>query len=177
MNWFATHSAGILRGSLSAAPDTIQIIWVKFMAMANEAKNPESGRLEFAKGQPYSMDYIAMICRKPVQDVEAALASFRTDLSQDGTPRVTVEPDGTVVLNNWAKYQDRNKPKSKSNVDTSTGEIKDERITLDSEHKEKQGQVMAYKLAKKYPDDAEKGLKAVEFENHIKDGIKDAINS
>jgi len=102
------RGADILRGSLSGADDTTQLIWIKYMAMANEAKNPDSGRLEFAKGQPYPIEYIAMVCRKSVRAVLKAEAQFRTDMNKDGiTPRVLIEPDGTRVLSNWATYQRR----------------------------------------------------------------------
>ena len=115
MDWFAAHCAGILRGSLSRANDNIQLIWIKLMAMANEAKDPLSGRLEFAKGQPYDLTYISTICGKSITEIRAALHSFINDVSSDGTPRVTVEEDGTVILNNWTKYQPRDRGKIKNN--------------------------------------------------------------
>jgi hypothetical protein len=122
MEWFATHSAGILRGSLSNADDKIQLLWIKFMAMANEAKDPVSGRLEFSKGQPYDLVYIAAICRKSVDDIKEAIEDFKKDISKDGTPRVTIEIDGTVVLNNWARYQPRERSKVRDN-DNGKGEL------------------------------------------------------
>lgn len=173
MDWFATHSAGILRGSLSNADDKVQLIWIKFMAMANEAKDPISGRLEFAKGQPYPLDYIAAICRKPVEDIKEAINEFKNDISKDHiTPRIIVENDGTIVLSNWSRYQPKDRGKLRPTVDKETGEIKITLTPLDNEHKEKQNQVIAYKMAQKYPEDAKAGLTAAKFETHIKDKVK-----
>lgn len=108
MEWFAAHSAGILRGSMVNTDDTTQLVWIKYMAMANEAKDPNSGRLEFAQGQPYPIEYIAMICRKTVGEVLEAEEHFKADLNKDGyTPRIVIELDGTRVLSNWKHYQSR----------------------------------------------------------------------
>jgi hypothetical protein len=108
MEWFATYSSGILRGSMVNTDDTTQLIWIKYMAMANEAKDPDSGRLEFTKGQPYSIEYIATICLKPVDIILTAEDFFKTDMNKDGvTPRLLIEDDGTRVLTNWRFYQRR----------------------------------------------------------------------
>jgi hypothetical protein len=172
MDWFATHSAGILRGSLSKAPDLIQLIWIKLMAMANEAKDPLSGRLEFAKGQPYDRPYIATICMKPEAELDAALEEFQKDISSDGkTPRITIEPDGTIVLNNWTKYQ----PKQRGQVKKpSIGEepktvLKQSKTVWDAEHKENMEKAMVFKGTQKHPESAKAALEIVESEKRMKE--------
>ena len=109
MEWFAVQSSGILRGSLCNADDTVQLIWVKYMAMANEAHNPDNGRLEFKKGDPYPVDYLATQCRKTAEEVVKAEKEFMADLNRsDGvTPRLIIEPDGTRILSNWGRKQGR----------------------------------------------------------------------
>lgn len=109
MEWFAVYSSGILRGSMCNADDTTQIIWVKYLAMANEAHDPNSGRLEFKKGDPYPIEYIATQCRKTVDDIIKAEHEFMADINKsDGlTPRLIIEPDGTRVLSNWSIKQNR----------------------------------------------------------------------
>lgn len=142
MDWFATHSAGILRGSLSNADDKIQLIWIKFMAMANEAKDPISGRLEFAKGQPYPLDYIAAICRKPIEDIKEAIAEFQNDISKDGhTPRIVIESDGTIVLSNWGRYQPLRR-----------GRIKDEKPKMPTGDQNAKEKAIAYSMLNRHPD-------------------------
>jgi hypothetical protein len=113
VEWFAVQSSGILRGTMSNSDDTTQIIWVKYLAMANEAHDPFSGRLEFAKGDPYTIEYLAMQCRKSVQEVLAAEKLFMLDLNKsDGsTPRLMIEQDGTRVLSNWHDKQNRKEGK------------------------------------------------------------------
>lgn len=175
MDWFATHSAGILRGSLCEAEDTTQLIWIKFMAMANEAKDPFSGRLEFAKGHPYDKTYLATLCRKTEGDIELALYAFERDISPDGTARITIEADGTVVLNNWGKYQPKYRGKVKpSNDGSKADEANPEgQVAWDDEHKEARDKAMAYKGGYKQPESAQAGIQARAFEDTVDEGIKD----
>ena len=171
MDWFAAHSTGILRGSLSEAPDTTQLIWIKLMAMANEAKDPFSGRLEFAKGKPYSRAYIAMMCRKTEVELDIALTEFQADISDDGVPRITIEPDGTIVLNNWSKYQPKYRGKLKPSDDGSkpTEGTPQGQVPWDAEHKEAKDKAMAYKGGYNQPKSAKAGATAREFEDTIKE--------
>jgi hypothetical protein len=171
MDWFATWSAGILRGSLSEAPDSIQLIWLKLMAMANEAKDPLSGRLEFAKGKPYSLDYIATICLKPIGELETALEEFQKDISKDGTPRITIEPDGTVVLNNWARHQpkQRGQTKQSGNGEKPKSVVEQSKTIWDAEHRENIEKAMVFKGAQKHPKSAKAGIEVAETEKRMKE--------
>jgi len=113
MDWFRAYSPGILRGSLSNADDNTQIVWIKYMALANEAKDPYSGRLQFGPGQPYSVEYIANLLRKPVPLILEAEQHFLNDLNEDHqTPRLVIDEDGTRILTNWVPYQSRKARKS-----------------------------------------------------------------
>jgi hypothetical protein len=167
MEWFAAYSSGILRGSMSNADDTTQIIWIKYMAMANEAHDPYSGRLEFKKGDPYPIDYLAMQCRKNRDEILLAEKEFMADINKsDGvTPRLTIEPDGTRVLSNWINKQNRKDTKPKSLV-KATDPQSEAPLTLD-EKKQKQ-EIAATELAYKFPDRAKKGIERRDFDNSIK---------
>lgn len=123
MKWYAAYSTGILRGSLCQASDPIQLIWIKLMAMANEAKDPDSGRLEFARGQPYSIAYIAAAFFKTEAEIELALEAYQKDFT-DGVPRITIEADGTIVLNNWVTYQNRTEQKGREDGGKPTSNAK-----------------------------------------------------
>jgi hypothetical protein len=105
MDWFRAYSLGILRGSLSDASDEIQIIWIKILAMESETKNRD-GCLRFCEGKPYTDEYIATICLKPVEAIKYAIAAFEKDIDkQTKLPRVSREPDGSLRLNKWLIYQ------------------------------------------------------------------------
>lgn len=168
MEWFATYSSGILRGSMVNADDTTQLIWIKYMAMANEAKDADSGRLEFAKGQPYPIDYIATICRKTVPEVLIAEEYFKADMNKDSvTPRLLIEEDGTRVLTNWRHYQKRRDGKRVAPmIDTTKLNEAKPPLTID-ERKQKQ-EIAATELAYKYPERAKSGVQRREFDDSLK---------
>lgn len=105
MDWFRAYSSGILRGSLSDASDEIQIIWIKILAMESETKNRD-GCLRFCEGKPYTDEYIATICLKPVEAIKYAISVFEKDIDkQTKLPRVSREADGSLHLNKWLIYQ------------------------------------------------------------------------
>jgi RNase P subunit RPR2 len=105
MDWFRAYSSGILRGSLSDASDEIQIIWIKFLAIESETKNRDSC-LRFCEGKPYSDEYIATLCLKPVEAIHYAITVFEHDIDKKtGLPRVSRESDGSLKLNKWLIYQ------------------------------------------------------------------------
>lgn len=168
MDWFSIHTSGILRGSLSNADDTVQLIWIKLMCMANEAKNPATGRLEFAPGQPYPISYISTICRKTEEEIKNALEMFKLDISIDGTPRISIDTDGTICLNNWVMYQKRFQHKDKDDNHN--------KPIMDKEHKDMQDKANAFKLAQKHPEDAKAGLEQKEFEDKIKNKTLFTLN-
>jgi hypothetical protein len=161
MEWFVAHSAGILRGSMVNADDTTQLIWIKYMAMANEAKDPDSGRLEFAKGQPYPIEYIAMICRKTVDEVLLAEEHFMADLNRDGvTPRVMIEEDGTRVLSNWKHYQRRRDGKRTPDP----AELIPTPAPLTNAERKAKQEVAAIELGYKFPEKAQQGIDRKQFD-------------
>lgn len=105
MDWFKVYSRGILRGSLSQSSDIIQLIWIKLLALENETKF-RNGRLEYIAGKPYSLDYIAMNCGIDKGLLEGILEEYKEDINpENGTSRITIDDDGTIILNNWEKYQ------------------------------------------------------------------------
>ena len=105
MDWFRAYSSGILRGSLSDASDEIQIIWIKLLAIESETKNRD-GCLRFCEGKPYTDDYIATLCLKPVEAIHYAVAAFEKDIDRKTKlPRVSREQDGSLKLNKWLIYQ------------------------------------------------------------------------
>ena len=103
MDWLKLHTTGILRGSLSASPNTVQLIWVKMLAMAGETRNRD-GYLRLKEGEPYSMDYIATVCKVSVADLMDALTEFLDDV-RDGHPRIEFADDGSIQIMNWESYQ------------------------------------------------------------------------
>lgn len=172
MEWFATYSAGILRGSLSDADDTIQLIWIKLMAMANEAKNPDSGRLEFAPGKPYPLSYIATICMKTEGELRSAIDEFKADISLDGTPRVAIDTDGTLVLNNWGRHQCRAGRVVKKKDNHNSPEDNKKLHPNDEESRKLRAKSMTRSLSYQNPEDAGIGKSAREFDDHIDALIK-----
>ena len=104
MEWFKLWSTGILRGSLSNSDDSTQLIWIKMLSMANETKG-RNGRLEFAKGKPMPDDYITSYLRTTPDKFNKAIEQFKNELDNNGTPRITIEDDGTIVINKWSYYQ------------------------------------------------------------------------
>lgn len=105
MDWFRAYSSGILRGSLSDASDEIQLIWIKLLAIESETKNRD-GCLRFCEGKPYTDEYIATVCLKPVEAIKYAISAFEKDIDkQTKLPRVSRESDGSLRLNKWLIYQ------------------------------------------------------------------------
>lgn len=104
MDWFKVHSAGILRGSLAGSSHTIQIVWIKLLAIVNESRTRD-GWLHFAPGQPMPHEFIATNCRVSVQELEEALQAFQNDKDNGGRPRIEITPDGDIYLKNWEQYQ------------------------------------------------------------------------
>lgn len=104
MDWLKLNSKGILRGSMAASDNVTQLIWIKFLAMANETRDRD-GYLRYAPGHPYSIEYIAEVCHVGVNEVQIAVDDFMDDV-RDGMPRVEYTDDGSLKLNNWHKYQD-----------------------------------------------------------------------
>jgi hypothetical protein len=160
----------ILRGSLTCADDTTQIIWVKYLAMANEAHDPFSGRLEFAKGDPYTVEYLAMQCRKSVPEVLAAEKLFMLDLNKsDGsTPRLIIEPDGTRVLSNWHDKQNRKEGKRPVKEVGGNGN-KPDKMPLTADEKIQRRKQFATEMGYEYPDEVQIGRERKLSERRHKD--------
>jgi len=105
--WFKLTTMGILRGSLSQSKDVIQLVWIKLLCLMSESKL-RNGRFEFAAGKPYSLDFLAISCGVSREILEGCLCEYEEDINPDtNEPRISREPDGTVVLNNWVAYQKR----------------------------------------------------------------------
>jgi hypothetical protein len=113
MPFFKAYSEGILRGSLSSSDDTIQLIWIKLLAMANETRDRD-GYLRYKKGSPYTNKYIATVCHVTIDELEVALREFKNDI-RDGIPRICYAEDRSIFISNFKKYQDKpeRKPKEK----------------------------------------------------------------
>ena len=103
MDWLKLNSKGILRGSMATSDYTVQLIWIKLLAMANETRDRD-GYLRFAEGKPYSLTFIADVCNVKPEELNRAIAEFREDM-RDGSYRVIIADDGSVYLSNWARYQ------------------------------------------------------------------------
>lgn len=105
MDWLKLNSKGILRGSLARADIATQLIWIKFLALANETRDRD-GYLRYKEGQPYSLEYIAMVCNVTKEQLDIAIDDFIDDI-RDGHQRIEFAPDGSIKLNNWLKYQNQ----------------------------------------------------------------------
>jgi hypothetical protein len=108
VDWFKTWHVGILRGSLSDTDDSTQLIWIKMMAIVSETKN-RNGRLEFAKGKPMSPHYLISYMNTTKSKFDNAIKQFINDTDPQGNPRITIEKDGTIVINKWDYYQSDNR--------------------------------------------------------------------
>lgn len=111
MPFYKVYSDGILRGSLADADNTVQLIWLKLLAIANETKNRD-GYLRYSEGHPYSFNYIAETCHVSVDELQKALDLFNKDI-RDNIPRISIVADGSIKLNNFLKYQKKPEPKKR----------------------------------------------------------------
>jgi hypothetical protein len=93
------YSSDILRGLLSGESDEVQLLWIKYLAIANETEH-RNGRLEYSKGKPYPIEFIASMCRKSISDIKR----IEGMLVSGDKPRLFIEPDGTRVIIEWGKY-------------------------------------------------------------------------
>jgi len=105
--WFKLTTMGILRGSLSQSKDVVQLVWIKLLCLMSESKF-RNGRFEYAPGKPYSLEFIAISCGVTKEILEGCLCEYEEDINPDtGEPRISIDADGTVILNNWVAYQKR----------------------------------------------------------------------
>jgi len=114
MPFFKAYSEGILRGSLAYADETIQLIWIKLLAIANETRDRD-GYLRYSEGHPYSKEYIAEMCHVTVRVLNKSLEEFSKDI-RDNTPRITIAKDGSIKLSNFIKYQAKPERKEKERM-------------------------------------------------------------
>lgn len=105
MPFFKTYSEGILRGSLAYEDNTIQLIWIKLLAMANETRDRD-GYLRYSEGHPYSKKYIVQTCHVTDKELDKALKAFKNDI-RDNVPRILIAKDGSIFISNFKKYQDK----------------------------------------------------------------------
>lgn len=107
MEWVKLSSRGILRGTLSQSRDVVQLVWIKLLCFMGETKF-RNGRFEYGKGRPYTMDFLATNCGITLTIFEGCIEEYKEDINPDtGEPRVRVEKDGTLVLVNWERYQEK----------------------------------------------------------------------
>jgi hypothetical protein len=106
MEWFKVYQDGILRGSLSMVDNTIQLIWLKFLAIENET-HYRDGWLHFAEGKPMSREYLASVCQVTVLELNKAIECFIGDKDRVGHSRIEIKEDGDIYIKNWDKYQSK----------------------------------------------------------------------
>lgn len=104
MDWFRVYSDGILRGSLAAEKDTVQLLWLKILSMANETR-ARDGFLRFAPGKPFSRQMIAETCHTTLEALNEAIEIYVHEAFSDGVPRLQALEDGTLFITHWLKYQ------------------------------------------------------------------------
>jgi len=104
MDWYKAFQDGILRGSLSEAKYSTQIIWIKLLGIENETRLRD-GWLHYAPGKPMTREYLAMVCHVTIDELNDALKDFLGDLDRQGFPRIEIAPDGDIFIKNWEKYQ------------------------------------------------------------------------
>jgi len=114
VDWLKLNSKGILRGSLAISPNTTQLVWIKFLAMANETRNRD-GFLHYAEGRPYSRSYIAETCNVSMEALDEAINEFLIDI-RDGISRIQIAEDGTIFLTNFNSYQEPPEGKGKEKL-------------------------------------------------------------
>jgi len=115
VEWFKAWPNGILRGSLSKADDSIQLIWIKMLSIASET-HTRNGRLEFRQGKPMSKSYLVNYMCTTMPKLTRALEAFKNDFDPNGVPRITIEEDSTIVITKWEYYQkDKREPYKKPN--------------------------------------------------------------
>ncbi len=108
MDWIKLSTYGILRGSIVAQLSLEeQAIWVKLLAFAGEQR--DRGIIRRSKGIPYSMADLASQLTVP----EYLLISTIEKCTEDGNAedpsltRIMILDDGSILIGNWAKYQNR----------------------------------------------------------------------
>jgi len=106
MDWIKLYTRKWLWGSGRVMTPEKRGVWIDLLALAAEAKLRD-GTLRFDVGQPMSRAWIANTLMIEHETLDACLAAFQADINaDDGLPRVSIWEDGTIVLNNFERYQE-----------------------------------------------------------------------
>ena len=105
MDWLKLYTAKWLYGSGRTMTAEKRGIWADLLALAAETKFRD-GSLRFDVNQPMPLTYIAGVLMLDMESLKAAIACFKADVNMDdGKARVEVWEDGTIMLNNFERYQ------------------------------------------------------------------------
>lgn len=141
MDWLKLNSNGILRGSLANSTETIQLTWIKLLALMSET-HLRNGRFEYARNKPYSLKFIASSCGVSKKTLENCLIEYEADVNPEtNLPRIQWD-NGTLILTNWLNYQA--KPLRKKNDPLPLSNSAERAITM--------------KMAEKHPGSAVDGI-------------------
>jgi len=105
MEWIKFYTGKWLYGSGRTMSADKRGVWADLLALAAETKFRD-GTLRFDVGQPMPRSYIASVLRISSELLDASLEAFIHDINtDDGNPRISISEDGTIVLNNFQRYQ------------------------------------------------------------------------
>ena len=139
MEWLKMYSRGLLYGTTANMTDSEQATWFKLLAIANETKFRD-GSLRFGIGQPMPLTFIATLCHRTVEQVEACIEAYKQDVNTDDSlSRIQIWDDGTLFITNFEKYQATPEGKGKAKEaykEQSKARARDRQNTLDTLRRE-----------------------------------------
>lgn len=107
MEWIKLYTRKWLYGSGRVMSPEKRGVWIDLLALTAEAKLRD-GTLRFDVGKPMPRSWIASTLMIDEDTLDACLTAFKADINaDDGLPRVQEWEDGTIVITNWSKYQDK----------------------------------------------------------------------
>jgi len=105
MDWLKLYTSKWLHGSGRMMTAEKRGIWMDLLALAAETKFRD-GSLRFDVDLPMPLSYIAGTLMLSMEELESAIACFKADMNiDDGKARLEVWEDGTIMLNNFERYQ------------------------------------------------------------------------
>ncbi len=154
MEWRKFYTKKWIYGSIRLAKPEVRGTFADLMALAGESKMGD-GTLRHDVGKPMNREWIASVLMIPIELLNATIKDGQKDKNvNDGRGRIEVWKDGTIELTNFKEYQDKPlKPKETK-----------------PPMSEQQAKGLTRKLASKYPESAEYGIRQASSDKLPKSG-------
>lgn len=111
MGWSKLHSTGWLYGAIRKCSPEIRSVWPDLQAQAEVSI--VRGVVCAAPGVGYGLEMLSSMWKTPLEIIVQALDFFKSQRCSDdpADPKynifwITVNADGTIVLNEWLRFQD-----------------------------------------------------------------------